>query len=103
MKTFNRLFFLTISFGFLFAENKLDSFNLVLNDPDVVKDDNDKEHPVYGLKQKLDKEKSEKDGSLSSKIESEKNEKERSRNLKLELKRLKENLKNNRKEDLVKF
>ncbi len=100
MKTFNtkiRLFFLTISFGFLFAENKSDSFDFVLNGSDVIKADNGKEHPVDGLKQKLDKEKSEKDDSLSSKIEAEKKEKERLKNLELEAKRIKEDLKKNRK------
>ena len=45
MKTFNtktRFFFLAISFGFLFAGNKSDNFNLALNGPDVIKADNGK-------------------------------------------------------------
>jgi hypothetical protein len=80
MKTFNRIFFLVVSFGFLFADNKSDSSNFILNDP-LADNDNGKEHPVDKLKQKLndekklDKEKSENYDSLSLKIEAERREK----------------------------
>ncbi len=60
MKTFNtktRFFFLAISFGFLFAGNKSDNFNLDLNGPAIWENDNGKEHPVNKLKQKLNDEK----------------------------------------------
>lgn len=100
MKTFNtkiRLFFLTISFGFLFAENKSDSFNFVLNGSAVKGADNGKAHPVEELKQKLDGEKSEKDDSLSSKIETERREKTKKEEAESMSKRIKEDLKKNRK------